>query len=146
MANITRFDPFSELSRFDPFGDDFFKGFTLRPVFRQSESEPKMRLDVSEDDKAYAVKAEIPGVKKEDIKVSVDGNQVTISAEVKKETEEKEGQNVIRSERYYGAVSRSFSLGQDVDRETASAKYTDGVLTLTLPKKSGSSTKQLTVS
>lgn len=146
MANITRFDPFSELSRFDPFGEDLFKGFTLRPIFRQAEGEPKMRLDVSEDDKAYAVKAEIPGVKKEDIKVSVDGNQVTISAEVKKETEEKEGKNVIRSERYYGAVSRSFSLDQDVDRETASAKYNDGVLTLTLPKKPGSSAKQLTVS
>lgn len=146
MANITRFDPFSELSRFDPFGEDLVKGFTLRPIFRQAEGEPKMRLDVSEDDKAYAVKAEIPGVKKEDIKVSVDGNQVTISAEIKKETEEKEGKNVIRSERYYGAVSRSFSLDQDVDRETASAKYNDGVLTLTLPKKPGSSAKQLTVS
>jgi len=146
MANITRFDPFSELTRFEPFGDDLCKGFSLRPIFRHAESEPKMRLDVSEDDKAYAVKAEIPGVNKEDIKVSVDGNQVTISAEVKKEKEEKEGQSVIRSERYYGAVSRSFSLGQDVDHETASAKYTDGVLTLTLPKKPGGSTKQLTVS
>ena len=84
MANITRFDPFAELTRFHPFGDDFFRGFSLRPVFHGMEGEPQIRLDVSEDDKNYTVKAEIPGVKKEDIKVTVDGNQVSISAEVKK--------------------------------------------------------------
>jgi len=146
MANITRLDPFAELTRFNPFGDDFFKGFTLRPVFQGIEGEPQIRLDVSEDDKAYTVKAEIPGVKKEDIKVSVDGNQVSISAEVKKEKEEKEGKKVIRSERYYGSVSRSFSLGQDVDHAAAQAKYSDGVLELTLPKRAGSSVKQLSIS
>lgn len=145
MANITRFDPFGELARFDPFGDDFFKGFALRPVFRPMESEPQMRLDVAEDAAAYTVKAEIPGVKKEDIKVSVDGNQVSISAEVKKEKEEKAGEKVIRSERYYGSVARSFSLAQDVDQGAAQAKYNDGVLVLTLPKKSGSTARHLPV-
>jgi HSP20 family protein len=104
-------------------------------MYRLMESEPQMRLDLTEDDKNFFIKAEIPGVKKEDIKVSVEGNQVSLSAEVKKETEEKEGTNVIRSERYYGSVARSFTLDESVDQSAASAKYEDGVLQLTLPKK-----------
>lgn len=148
MANITRFDPFKELARLEPFGnmEDLFKGFMLRPVFRGLEAEPQIKVDVSEEDKAYLVKAEIPGVKKEDIHVSIDGNQVTISAEVKKEKEEKEGKRVIRSERYYGKVYRSFSLDQEVDQGGAQAKYADGVLEVTLPKKPGTAAKQITVS
>jgi HSP20 family protein len=134
MSNLARFNPFTELR--DPFGDDFFKGFALRPVFRMTEGEPQMRLDLTEDDKNFFVKAEIPGVKKEDIKVSVDGNQVSLSAEIKKEKEDKEGAKLIRSERYYGSVARSFTLGENVDQAAASAKYEDGVLQLTLPKKS----------
>lgn len=134
MSNLARFNPFTELR--DPFGDDFFKGFALRPVFRMTEGEPQMRLDLTEDDKNFFIKAEIPGVKKEDIKVSVDGNQVSLSAEIKKEKEEKEGAKVIRSERYYGSVARSFTLGENVDQAAALAKYEDGVLQLTLPKKS----------
>jgi HSP20 family protein len=133
MSNLARFNPFSELR--DPFADDFFKGFALRPVYRMMEGEPQMRLDLSEDDKNFFVKAEIPGVKKEDIKVSVDGNQVSLSAEVKKEKEEKDGSKVIRSERYYGSVARSFTLGENVDPSAAQAKYDNGVLQLTLPKK-----------
>ncbi len=148
MANLTRFDPFNELARFDPFRDvdDLFRGFMVRPVFRGMDGEPQIKLDVSEEDKSYLVKAEIPGVKKEDIHVSIDGNQVSISAELKKETEEKEGKRVIRSERYYGKVYRSFSLDQDVDQGGAQAKYSDGVLEVTLPKKPGTSPKQLIVS
>lgn len=133
MSNLARFNPFSELR--DPFSDDFFKGFALRPVYRMMEGEPQMRLDLSEDDRHFFVKAEIPGVRKEDIKVSVDGNQVSVSAEVKKEKEEKEGSKVIRSERYYGSVARSFTLGENVDQSAAQAKYEDGVLQLILPKK-----------
>ncbi|HSN40185.1 MAG TPA: Hsp20/alpha crystallin family protein [Burkholderiales bacterium] len=146
MANITRYDPFSDITRFDPFHnfDDLFKGFMVRPVLR--EMEPDIKMDVSEDDKAYTVRAEVPGVKKEDIKISVDGNQVAISAEVKKEKEEKEGKKVIRSERYYGKVYRSFSLDQDVDQNAAKAKYSDGVLELTLPKKPGTAGKEISVS
>lgn len=133
MSNLARFNPFSELR--DPFSDDFFKGFALRPLYRLTEGEPQMRLDLSEDDKHFFVKAEIPGVKKEDIKVSVDGNLVSLSAEVKKETEEKQGTKLIRSERYHGSVSRSFTLNESVDSSAAQAKYEDGVLQLTLPKK-----------
>lgn len=148
MANITRFDPFNELARLDPFGniEDMFKGFTLQPVFRGLQGEPQIKLDVSEEDHAYLVKAEIPGVKKEDIHISVDGKQVSISAEVKQEKEKKEGKRLIRSERYYGKVYRSFSLGQEVDQTAAQAKYADGVLELTLPKKAGSTAQEITVS
>lgn len=146
MPNITRFDPLSDLARFEPFSDDFFRGFTLRPVLRQTEIEPQMRLDVTDDEKAYTVKAEIPGVKKEDIKVSIDGNQVSISAEIKKDKEEKKGEKVVRCERYYGSIARSFTLDQEVDQGTAQARYSDGVLELTLPKKSGTSRKTITVS
>lgn len=130
MTNLTRYDPFRDL-------DDLFKGLMLRPV-RLEQQVPQIKMDVKENDGAYNVRAEIPGVKKEDIKVDIDGNVVSISAEVKEEKEQKEGGRVIRSERYYGNVSRSFSLGQDVDEKAANAKYTDGVLELTLPKKSGS--------
>lgn len=143
MANITRFDPFSDLSHF---GRDFFKGLALQPFFRGAEMEPDIRMDVSEDDKAYTIKAEIPGVKKEDIRVSIDGNMVSISAEMKKESEEKEGAKVIRSERYYGRVSRSFSLDENVDDSAAQAKYSDGILELILPKKPGGQRKAITIS
>jgi len=139
MANLTRYDPFGDL-------DDMFKGFMLRPV-RLDQQAPQMqiKMDVKENDAAYIVRADIPGVKKEDIKVDVDGNMVSISAEVKQEKEQKEGGRVIRSERYYGSMSRSFSLGQDVDEKTANAKYTDGVLELTLPKKAESRQSKIVV-
>lgn len=148
MANITRFDPFSELARFDPLGefDNMFKGFVMRPVFQGAPAAPQMKLDVSEDDQTYTIKAEIPGVKKEDIHISVDGNQVSISAEVKKETEKKEGKKVLHSERYFGQVSRSFTLDKDVDQAGASAKYADGVLEAVLPKKKGTASTQIAVS
>jgi HSP20 family protein len=102
-------------------------------------------MDVKEDDKAYTVHAEMPGVKKEDIQISIDGNQVSIAAEVRKEREEKQGEKVLRSERYYGRVYRAFTLGQDVDQERAQAKYDNGVLELTLPKKAAAATRRLAV-
>jgi HSP20 family protein len=137
MANLTRYDPFGDM-------DDLFKGFMLRPV-RFEQQMPQIKMDVKENDGAYVVHAEIPGVKKEDIKIDVDGNTVSISAEVKQEKEEKKGERVIRSERYYGSVSRSFSLGHDVDEAKAQARYADGVLELTLPKKSGAQPSKITV-
>jgi len=145
MTNLTRFDPFGSVS-FDPFRsiDDFFY-MPRMPVFRALPSEPEMKMDLSEDDKMYYLKAEIPGVKKEDIHVSIDGNEVSINAEMKKEKEEKKGETVLRSERYYGRWSRSFTLGVPVDEAKAEAKYTDGVLMLTLPKKVGTAVKELPV-
>ncbi|WP_338052439.1 Hsp20/alpha crystallin family protein [Rhodoferax sediminis] len=105
-----------------------------------------MRLDLSEKDNTYVVKADLPGVKKEDINVRIDGNVVQIDAEVKQEKETKgNGNKVLRSERYYGNVSRTFSLAQDVDDTKAQAKYADGVLTLELPKKATAASKKLAV-
>lgn len=147
MVNITRFDPFNELTRFEPFGDfdNLFKGFMVRPMFQGGTAAPQMKLEVSEDDKAYTVKAEIPGVRKEDIHISVDGNRVSISAEVKKETEKKEGTKLVHSERYYGQVARSFTLDNEVEQGAATAKYTDGVLEAVLPKKKGSTATKIAV-
>jgi HSP20 family protein len=140
MANITRFDPFSDV-------DELFKGFFVRPMRFDLDvpSEIKVKMDVTKADDTYSVKAELPGVKKEDIHVSIDGNEVTISGEVKKESEEKKGEEVIRSERYYGKVLRSFTLPHEVDEGKASAKYSDGVLNLTLPLKVKAATRKLTV-
>jgi HSP20 family protein len=147
MANkLMRFDPFGDIARLDPFRniDDLLKDFRLTPTLRGVESEPRIRMDVSETDQAYLVKAEIPGVKKDDIKVAIDGNQVSITAEVKREEEKKSG-SMIRSERYYGQQYRSFTLPQDVDDTKAEAKYQDGMLELTLPKKPGTGGKQLAI-
>ena len=147
MANVTRMDPFQSTGIFggnDPF-DEVFKGF-FRPVRTENQSPVQFRMDVKEDDKGYQVHAEIPGVKKEDIHVTIDGNQVSISAEVKQEKEVKEGEKVLRSERYYGKVARSFALGSDIDENAAQAKYDNGVLELTLPKKVVAPTKRLTIS
>lgn len=148
MANITRFDPFGELTRMEPFGDmnDWLRGFMMRPVGRGMAMEPQIRMEVSEVDNSYKVKAEIPGVKKEDIHVSIEGNRVAISAEIKKETEQKEGERLICSERSYGRTSRSFSLDQEVDQAGAQAKYTDGVLEIMLPKKTGSAAREISIS
>ena len=137
MANVTRFDPF----------DDLFRGFFVRPVdFNNAQqATPSIKMDVKEDGDNYVVHAELPGVKKEDIHVVVDGNQVSISAEVKQEKEVKEGDRVLRSERYFGKVSRSFQLGQDIDDAKAAAKFNDGVLELTLPKRAAVANKRLTI-
>lgn len=137
MANVTRFDPL----------DDFFRGFFVRPVdFNNSvQQTPSIRLDVKEQGDDYLVHAELPGVKKEDIHVVVDGNQVSISAEVKQEKEVKEGERLLRSERYFGKVSRAFQLGQEIDDSRAAARFNDGILELTLPKRATSSTKRLNI-
>lgn len=145
MANLTRFEPLRELARFEPFGDmdDWFRGLSLRPFLREGMViEPQIKMDVKEADGKYMVKAEIPGVKKDDIHVTIEGNRVSISAEVKKEKEEKKGEKVIRSERSYGMASRSFSLDEEVDQSKVEAKYSNGVLELTLPKKPGSSSRK----
>jgi HSP20 family protein len=141
MANLKRYDPFSDL-------DDLFRGFMLRPVRLSAEGEtaPQIKIEVKEDDKNYSVHAEIPGVKKEDIKVTIDGNEIAISAEVKRESEKKEGERVVHSERYYGKAYRAFTLDSAIDDRASKAQYKDGVLELTLPKKAGGGPSKLTVS
>lgn len=133
------------MTRYDPF-DDFFRGFFVRPVEMGKDIEaPNIRIDVREQEKAYIVHAEMPGIRKEDIHVSIDGPVVSISAERKEEKDVKEGERVLRTERYFGKVSRSFQLGQDIDDNAAAAKFTDGVLELTLPKKAATQSKRLTI-
>ena len=145
MANVTRFDP-----RIDYVGDlvdDFFKGFLVRPVAYEGgrEALPRMKVDVAEKNGAYAVTAELPGVKKEDIQVSIDGAQVTLAAEVKREKEVSQDERVLHTERVYGKATRSFTLPQEVDEAKAEAKYRDGVLELTLPKKAAAARKQISI-
>lgn len=136
MPAVTRYDPL----------DDFFRGFFVRPVEMGKDMEaPTVKLDVKEQEKAYVVHAEMPGIKKEDIHVTIEGGTVSISAERKEEKEVKEGERVLRSERYFGKVARSFQLGQDVDDAKATARFTDGVLELTLPKKTAAATKRLVI-
>jgi HSP20 family protein len=147
MANIVPVDPFADLVRFDPFRDleDVFGSRHLRRLMRNVPEEPSIRMDVTENADSYRVKAEIPGVRKEDIRVSVEANAVTISAEVKREKEEKKGETVLRSERYEGKQSRSFTVRQEIDASKAVAKYQDGILELTLPKKASTAAKELAV-
>lgn len=142
MANVTRYDPF-QISGFDPL-EDVFKGF-FRPVRVEGAPEVQIKMDVREDDKGYTVHADIPGVKKEDIHVTIDGNQVSISAESRQEKEIKEGEKVLRAERYFGKASRTFSVASDIDETNAQARYADGVLELTLPKKIAATSKKLII-
>lgn len=148
MANITRRSPlFGDVARLDPFYniEDWFKNFGMRPFSMEMENAPTIKMDLTENDTAYTVRAEIPGVKKEDVKVQIDGNRVSISAETKQEKEEKEGERVICCECRQGSAYRSFSLSSDVDETKAQAKYENGTLELTLPKKSGKTSKQIEV-
>jgi HSP20 family protein len=139
MANITRYSPFEDLFT------DFTKGFWVKPLAFPAETDVRMKVDVQENDKAFTVHAEIPGVKKDDIQVDINGNIVSIRAEMKQEKEEKKGDKVIYSERSYGMASRSLSLPGDVDTQGASASYKDGVLDLTLPKKASAQSKHLAI-
>jgi len=141
MANISRFDPFNELM------DDLFKGFLVRPMYTEGRVEPvRVKVDILEKDGAYLVNAELPGVRKDDIQVTVDGSQVTLSAEVKREREVSEDQRLLHSERIFGKVTRSFALPQEVDETKAEASFRDGVLELTLPKKAAATRKQIAIS
>lgn len=149
MTNIVRTDPFQELSRFDPFRElEMFTPWTRfrRWVSELPAAEPLMKLDVTENDKSFNVKVDLPGVKKEDIGVEVEGNQVSITAETRKETEEKEGDTVIHTERYYGRQSRTFILSSEIDRNAVEAKFADGVLSLTLPKTEAAKVQRITIS
>ena len=140
MANITRYDPFNELV------DDLFKGFFVRPMAFESRAElPRMKVEVAEKNGAYIVSAELPGVKKEDINVTIDGAQVTLSAEVKREKEASENDRLLHTERSFGKVSRSFTLPQELDEAKVEAKFRDGVLELALPKKAAAQRKQIAI-
>lgn len=131
---------------FDDFFRDFSSGFSIRPLHGNPLPAPdKIKLDISENGKSYTVTAELPGVKKEDIHVTVEGNVVTLQAEMKQQDVQEKDDSVVHSERYYGTVSRSFQLPVEVDEATSRARYDGGVLTLTLQKSKGASSRRLTV-
>jgi HSP20 family protein len=109
------------------------------------ESVSSPRLNVTENEKSFQVQAEMPGVKKEDIKVAIENQRVTIEGESKHDEEKREGENVVYSERSARKFMRSFMLPTEVDDATADARLEDGVLTLTLPKKQASAAKRLTI-
>ena len=140
MANITRYNPFDEIFK------DFGKGFWVKPAAFPADSALEMRVDVKEDDKSYTIRAEIPGAKKDDIKVDIDRNLVSLRAEVRQEKDEKRGEKTVYSERSYGMASRSFTLPAEVDAEGAKAEYKDGLLSLTLPKKANGSGQRIAIS
>ena len=140
MNALTRFE------RLDDLFPEMVRRF-MRPTQMNFDAPGEIRVDVSETDKDYQVRAEIPGAKKEDIRISIDRNFVSISAEVKQEKEEKSGNGVhsLVKEMYYGRASRGFSLAQEVDEAASVAKYEDGVLKLTLPKRKDAASKTLAI-
>lgn len=136
MSNLVRRDPL----------DDLFRGFFVRPVELGSQADaPAVKIDVKEQENAYLVHAEIPGVKKEDIHVAIDGAVVSIAAERREEKDVKQGERVLRTERYFGKVSRSFQLAQEIDEARVVAKYVDGVLELSLPKKAATQARRIAI-
>ena len=141
MATLIPYDPFVDTGI-----DELFRGF-FQPVRMEGRggTQVSIKMDVSEDDKSYTVHAEIPGVNKDDIHVTIEGNQVTLGAEIKREKDVKDGERVLRSERYYGNAYRSFTLPTEVDEAASQAKYEKGVLELKLVKKAAVAGKRLSV-
>jgi len=140
MNNLVSYDPFVDTGM-----DELFRGF-FKPVrFEGTRAPVTIKMDVTETGDGYMVHAEMPGVKKENINIEIEGNQVTITAEVRREWEKKEADKLLRSERYYGNVYRSFTLPHDLDESKSIAKYDGGVLELKLVKKAGVTGKKLQV-
>ncbi|MEA3394484.1 MAG: Hsp20/alpha crystallin family protein [Pseudomonadota bacterium] len=132
-------------SLFDDFFRDVAPGFYVKPLHGDPLPSPgQIKIDVKENGNNYTVSAEIPGVRKEDIHVTIEGGMVMVRAEVKQEDAHKDDKQ-LRNERYFGSVSRGIQLPQDVDQAQAKAKYDNGVLTLTLPKKQGNGSQKLRI-
>ena len=144
MQTVRLYDPFAGTGL-----DGLLRGM-CKPVQAAADSAIAIKVDVTEADNAYVVHAEIPGVNRDDIHVTIEGNQVTIAAEVKKAVkanggEAKQGERVLRSERYYGAAYRSFVLPAELDETASEAKYQNGVLELKLAKKPALAGRKLTI-
>jgi len=133
-------------SLFDDFFKDIAPGFYVRPLHGDNlPTASQIKVDVKETDGGYTVQAEVPGVPKEDIHVSIEGSVVSLRAEVRQMDQQSEGEKVLRSERYFGSVARSFQLPADIDASQARAKYDHGILTLTLPKKQNHTAQRLNI-
>jgi HSP20 family protein len=139
MGNIKRYDPFS----IEPLGDMLQS--MLRNLRIGPDTELPFKVDVAESDSSFTITADLPGVKKEDINVSVDRGTVMISAKLERASEVKEGDRVIRQERYSGSMQRAFTLDGNIDTKKIDASFQDGVLRLVLPKKESSTQQRITV-
>ena len=141
MVDITRFNPLEDVF------ENLFRGIPVRLPSAETRAiaPAKFRVDVTENEKEYQVLAELPGVKKDEISITIDGNEVVISAEVKREREVKDDETVLRTERYFGKVQREFAFSNEIDEAAAKASYNDGVLELTLPKKTVAEAKRVAV-
>ncbi len=141
MNPLTRYEPL--VGRLDGLFNDFFRPAL---VWDNGNAEPlPLRVDVRETADAYTVAAELAGVKKEDIQVEIEGNEVTISAEVRRDAEPKDGEKWLRTERFYGKTARRFALPQELDESKAAAKFADGVLELTVPKKAQAAGRKIDI-
>lgn len=125
--------------------DDFLRSVMVKPLTDTKDQAFSLAIDVRENEHAYLVSADIPGAKKEDIQVNINGAHVSISVERKNEKPDNENEKILRSERSFGKVSRAFEMEHEVDESQASAKYAEGVLELVLPKKIVCAATRLTI-
>ena len=139
MANPVRQNVFTDSL------DDLVRGFLFRPVAVDGSNAPQFKMDVRENEIAYRVRADLPGVKKEDIFLSIEGGTVTISTEVR-DHDADNGDRVLCAERYVGKLTRSFALAEEIEDGGAEARYVDGVLDVMLPKKSATKRKRVVIS
>lgn len=148
MSQITRWDPYRELEEVQNRLANFFgQPSLLRREHRQgiTTAEWAPLVDISEDEESYRVCVELPEVRREDIKVSVENGTLVISGERRHEREEKKKERYHRVERAYGTFVRSFSLPDDVDAEKVHASYKDGVLNVRIPKTERARPRQVEV-
>lgn len=138
MARLSVYDPFAEVF------PEIFRGLLQQPARAQADV-AEIRIEVQENAQQYQVQAELPGVKKEDINVQVDGNRVSITAETRREAQARESERLLRSERFYGAMARQFTLGTELDETAVQARFDNGLLMLTLPKKQLPAARRVTI-
>ncbi|MBI5430354.1 MAG: Hsp20/alpha crystallin family protein [Nitrosomonadales bacterium] len=148
MSNLVKWDPFVELEDVSKHLNRIFGRFPAhtepdREVLTVADWAPT--VDITETDAAYLIKGEIPGVNKEDVKVTIEDGMITMRGERKMEKEEKD-KKFHRIERSYGSFMRSFRLPDDVDEATVKAEFKDGMINVTLPKSGKSKTKSINVS
>ena len=141
MSQLTRFNnnPFNDF-----FGDKGSLGYFVSPLHGEGLTS-NFKVDIKDSENSYVFHAELPGVSKDDLYVTVDGSTVTIAAEMKQHDEQTKDEKIVRSELYFGSVSRSFQLPVDVDQDTANASFENGVLQLTLPKKQNMPGKRIEI-
>jgi HSP20 family protein len=141
MSNLS---PFVSRGLFDELFRDVNPGYFIKPL--HGDALPtQIKVDIKENPTEFIVQAEIPGAGKENIHVNIDGNVISIRAQVSQIDSESKDDKLLRSERYFGEVSRSFQLPVDVDDNASKARYENGVLTLNLLKKQKQAGQRMTI-